>query len=116
MRAVIASIETTGTTELSSVRNDAFLLEAEPEVPELGDVELPVELLELELPAGEVLDGVAAAPGAVTEAKLGGVAKWYRYIRCPNTEIYIDTYCHSVSERKAGMRQRPGSDLRYSRG
>jgi len=75
---VKASIEKTGANEPSIVRRDAFLLaEGEFEVllPETEAVELAVELpfeLALELPEGDVLDG-AAAPGAVMDAKLGGV-------------------------------------------
>jgi len=68
---VMASIERIGTDVISTAREEAFLLgEGEALDPEVELLEL-----ELELPAvvGEVLDGVAAAPGAVIEAKLGGV-------------------------------------------
>lgn len=69
---VMASIEIIGTNETSTARKEAFFVgEGEALDPE---VELLEPELELELAAvGEVLDGVAAAPGAVMEAKLGGV-------------------------------------------
>lgn len=76
---VMASIERIGTNVASTARDEAFLVgEGEALDPEVELLEL-----ELELPAvvGEVLDGVAAAaPGAVIEAKLGGVAKDITYL------------------------------------
>ncbi|GJJ12498.1 hypothetical protein Clacol_006741 [Clathrus columnatus] len=72
--AVKASIERTGANEPSIARSDAFLLgedEFDELEPEPEAVAFPLELLE----EGDVLDGVAAALGAVMDAKLGGVAE-----------------------------------------